>query len=107
MRERTGTSPRSRPRRAGSDEFEFEYGSAFAEHIAAFDPTFAKVLVRYNPEDDAALNQRQTARLTQLSEYCRAADRRFMFELLVPATKAQMDRVQADRRPTICGFGRS
>jgi hypothetical protein len=55
------------------------------------------VLVRYNPEADPALNQRQTARLTELSEYCRAAGRRFIFELLVPATQAQMDRVQADQ----------
>ena len=83
--------------KSGSDELELEYGSAFAEHIAAFDPTFAKVLVRYNPEDDVALNQRQTVRLKQLSDYCRATDRRFMFELLVPATKAQLDAVQADQ----------
>ena len=83
--------------KSGSDEFEFEYGTAFAEHIEAFRPTFAKVLVRYNPEGDAALNRRQTARLKQLSDYCRAADQRFMFELLVPATKAQMDRVQGDK----------
>jgi myo-inositol catabolism protein IolC len=82
--------------KSGSDEFEFEYGDAFAEHIAAFDSTFAKVLVRYNPEDDAALNWRQTVRLKQLSDYCRGAEQRFMFELLVPATKAQLDRVQAD-----------
>jgi myo-inositol catabolism protein IolC len=84
--------------KSGSDEFEFEYGTAFAEHIEAFDPTFAKVLVRYNPEDDAAVNRRQTARLKQLSDYCRAADRLFMFELLVPPTKAQMDRVQGDKQ---------
>lgn len=83
--------------KSGSNEFEFEYGSAFAEHIEAFGPTFAKVLVRYNPEDDAALNRRQTGRLKQLSDYCRAADQRFMFELLVPATKAQLDRVQRDQ----------
>ena len=82
--------------KSGSDEFEFEYGTAFAEHIETFGPTFAKVLVRYNPEDDAALNQRQTARLKQLSDYCRTAGQRFMFELLVPATKTQMDRVQGD-----------
>jgi myo-inositol catabolism protein IolC len=75
--------------KSGSDEFEFEYGTAFAQHIEAFEPTFAKVLVRYNPEGDAALNQRQTARLRQLSDYCRAADQLFMFELLVPATEAQ------------------
>jgi myo-inositol catabolism protein IolC len=83
--------------KSGSDEFEFEYGTAFAEHIKAFGPTFAKVLVRYNPEDDAALNRRQTARLKQLSDYCRAAGQLFMFELLVPATRAQLDRVQGDK----------
>ena len=53
--------------------------------------------MRYNPEDDAALNRRQTTRLKQLSDYCRGAGQRFMFELLVPPTKAQMDRVQADK----------
>lgn len=82
--------------KSGSDEFEFEYGAAFAEHMESFDPTFAKALVRYNPEGDAALNRRQTARLKQLSDYCRSADRRFMFELLVPATRAQKDRVAGD-----------
>jgi myo-inositol catabolism protein IolC len=81
---------------SGSDEFEFEYGSAFAAHIAAFAPTFAKVLVRYNPDGDAALNQRQTARLKQLSDYCRGANQRLMFELLVPATPPQLDRVHGD-----------
>lgn len=82
--------------KSGSDEFEFEYGNAFASHIDAFKPTFAKVLVRCNPESDRAVNLRQTARLRQLSDYCRAAAQRFMFELLVPATKAQMERVLAD-----------
>ncbi|MGH9256558.1 MAG: 2-deoxy-5-keto-D-gluconate 6-phosphate aldolase domain-containing protein [Vicinamibacterales bacterium] len=84
--------------KSGSSEFEFEYGAAFAEHIEAFGPTFAKVLVRYNPEGDATLNRRQAAKLKQLSDYCRSADRLFMFELLVPATKAQMDRVHADKQ---------
>ena len=84
--------------KSGPNEFEFEYGSAFAEHIEAFGPTFAKVLVRYNPGGDAALNRRQTARLKQLSDYCRSANQLFMFELLVPATKAQMDRAQADQQ---------
>ncbi|MEO8361929.1 MAG: DUF2090 domain-containing protein, partial [Vicinamibacteria bacterium] len=83
---------------SGSDEFEFEYGPKFAEHLATFDPTFAKVLVRYNPEsEDRALNQRQTARLVRLSNACRATDRKFMFELLVPATPSQMNRVGGDQ----------
>lgn len=83
--------------KSGSDEFEFEYGDAFSAHLEAFKPTFAKVLVRYNPQGDAALNQRQTARLRLLSDYCQTAAQKFMFELLVPATKAQMERVQADK----------
>ena len=82
---------------SGSDELEFEYGAAFAEHIEAFAPTFAKVLVRYNPEGDTALNRRQTALLTQLSEYCRGAGQLFMFELLVPATPSQMDSVHGQK----------
>jgi myo-inositol catabolism protein IolC len=82
--------------KSGSAEFEFEYGAAFVDHIEAFGPTFAKALVRYNPEGDPALNQRQTTRLKRLSDYCRGADQLFMFELLVPATEAQKDRVQED-----------
>jgi myo-inositol catabolism protein IolC len=81
--------------KSGSEEFEFEYGAEFASHIAAFKPTFAKALVRYNPEGDAALNQRQTAPLKQLSDYCRSVGQRFMFELLVPPTTAQRKRVDA------------
>jgi len=54
--------------KSGQDEFDFEYGEEFAKHIEAFNPTFCKVLVRYNPEDDAALNARQTAKLKQLSD---------------------------------------
>ena len=78
--------------KSGSEEFEFEYGTAFAKHIETFQPTFAKALVRYNPEGDEALNERQTARLRRLSDYCRTAGQKFMFELLVPATKAQQAR---------------
>lgn len=82
--------------KSGSDEFEFEYGSAFAKHIETFMPTFAKALVRYNPEADAALNERQTARLRQVSDYCRTVDQKFMFELLVPATEAQKSRALSE-----------
>ena len=85
--------------KSGQDEFDFEYGADFANHIEAFHPTFCKVLVRYNPEGDPALNQRQTARLKQLSDYLHDNSQSlFMFELLVPAEKAQLDRVNADKR---------
>ena len=82
---------------SGIDEFKFEYGDDFASHIEAFDPSFAKVLVRYNPEADKALNLRQASRLKQLSDYCQRSGRRFMFELLVPATTHQLARMDGDR----------
>ena len=84
--------------KSGQEEFEFEYGEEFAEHIETFHPTFCKVLVRYNPEEDAAMNRRQAARLKRLSDYLHAARRSlFMFELLVPAGKAQLEKVNGDK----------
>ena len=77
--------------RSGQDEFDFQYGADFTEHIEAFDPNFVKVLVRFNPEGDPDLNSRQTERLARLSEWLRGRDRTFLFELLVPATTVQLD----------------
>jgi myo-inositol catabolism protein IolC len=85
--------------KSGQEEFDFQYGEEFAKHIEAFHPTFCKVLVRYNPEGDRALNQRQAARLKRLSDYLHANGRsKFMFELLVPAEKAQLDHVKGDKK---------
>lgn len=85
--------------KSGQDEFDFEYGADFAKHIEAFQPTFCKVLVRYNPEGDPVLNQRQTKRLKKLSDYLRSKSQsRFMFELLVPAEPAQLERLKGDKR---------
>jgi myo-inositol catabolism protein IolC len=84
--------------KSGQDEFDFEYGEDYKKHIEAFNPTFCKVLVRYNPEGDAVLNQRQTGRLKRLSDYLHGSGRKFMFELLVPAEKAQLDRVKGDKK---------
>jgi myo-inositol catabolism protein IolC len=85
--------------KSGQDEFDFEYGEEFATHIEAFRPTFCKVLVRYNPEGDRALNKRQKGRLKQLSDYLHEKSQsRFMFELLVPAEKDQLDRLNGDKK---------
>jgi Uncharacterized protein conserved in bacteria (DUF2090) len=85
--------------KSGQDEFDFDYGEDFAKHIEAFRPTLSKVLVRYNPEGDEALNQRQSSRLRRLSDYLHTESHRlFMFELLVPAEKAQLDRVKGDKK---------
>ncbi len=82
---------------SGAAEFEFEYGAEFARHIESFAPTFAKALVRYNVEGDEDLNRRQAGLLKQLSDHCRRSRRRFMFELLVPATEAQLLRLDGDK----------
>jgi len=84
--------------KSGQAEFDFEYGDEFERHIEEFDPTFAKVLVRYNPEADPHLNRRQTQRLALLSEWLKDNDRRFLFELLVPATPEQLKRADGDQR---------
>jgi myo-inositol catabolism protein IolC len=85
--------------KSGQEEFEFEYGEDFASHVEKFDPTFCKVLVRYNPEGDRALNKRQAERLKRLSDFLAARGRsRFMFELLVPPEKMQLDRLKGDRK---------
>jgi 5-dehydro-2-deoxygluconokinase len=85
--------------KSGQDEFDFEYGNDFGKHIEAFHPSFCKVLVRYNPEADQSLNRRQSARLKRLSEYLHSNKSwsRFMFELLVPAEKAQLDQLKGDK----------
>jgi 5-dehydro-2-deoxygluconokinase len=84
--------------KSGQDEFDFEYGEEFAKHIEAFDPTFCKVLVRYNPEGESELNRRQAARLKRLSDYLHGSNRLFMFELLVPAEPAQLARLGGDKK---------
>lgn len=85
--------------KSGQDEFDFEYGENFAEHIEAFRPTFCKVLVRYNPEGDQTLNRRQSARLKRLSTYLHNnSQTSFMFELLVPPEKDHLDRVKGNKK---------
>ena len=95
--------------KSGQNEFDFQYGADFGEHILKFDPDFSKVLVRYNPDDpDTELNRRQLDRLNELADWLHAHDRKFLFELLVPATEEQLasvggdsDRYDAELRPEL------
>ena len=85
--------------KSGLDEFDFEFDEDFGKHIEAFRPTFCKVLVRYNPEGNKEMNQRQAARLKLLSDYLHGKSRSlFMFELLVPPDKVQLDRLKGDKK---------
>ena len=94
--------------KSGQDEFDFQYGEQFGEHISSFDPDFSKVLVRYNPDGDADMNQRQVERLKRLADWLHDNGRKFLFELLVPATEEQLasvvgdsDRYDAELRPEL------
>jgi myo-inositol catabolism protein IolC len=103
--------------KSGQNEFDFQYGDEFGAHIENFDPDFSKVLVRYNPDDpDTEMNKRQLDRLKTLADWLheqpddsRAAqsgeaggraggrrERKFLFELLVPATDDQLESVGSD-----------
>jgi myo-inositol catabolism protein IolC len=82
--------------KSGQDEFDFEYDDEFGEHIERFDPRFSKVLVRYNPDGDTEMNERQLGRLRELADWLHDHDRKFLFELLVPAEPAQLESVGGD-----------
>ena len=79
--------------KSGQAEFDFEYGDSFGNKIEEFDPDFSKVLVRYNPEGDQAMNERQIEKLRRLSEWLHEHHRKYLFELLVPAEPAQLESV--------------
>jgi myo-inositol catabolism protein IolC len=94
--------------KSGQPEFDFEYGDDFGAHIEKFNPDFSKVLVRYNPDDDPEFNERQFGRLKRLADWLHEHDRKFLFELLVPATDDQLakvggdsDRYDAELRPEL------
>ena len=94
--------------RSGQPTFDFQYGDDFGEHIERFDPDFTKVLVRYNPDGDGEGNREQLAKLRRLSDWLKRHDRKFLFELLVPAEGFQLrevgddtDRYDAELRPEL------
>ncbi len=79
--------------KSGQNEFDFQYGDAYEQHIEQFRPTLAKVLVRYNIEGDAenkAMNDRQAARLKRMNDHLSTTSYAYLFELLVPPTKEQL-----------------
>ena len=81
--------------KSGQEEFEFENVDV-ESHIKRNDPTLVKVLVRYNPEGDRAANMRQAQRLKKLSDFLHSIKRSYLFELLVPATEAQLQKAEGN-----------
>lgn len=70
--------------KSGQEEFDFEYGESFAEHIRHYNPTFTKALVRYDPRGDTELNKRQQEKLKLLSDFSYSNGYKFFLEVLIP-----------------------
>ena len=80
--------------KSGQKEFAFDRDD-WKQQIEEIDPTYVKVLVRYNPEGDKESNSRQAGRLKELSEYLSNKENKFMFELLVQGTDEQLDKAKS------------
>ena len=85
--------------RSGEPLFLLEYGTfgdgEWLRHVEQFSPAQVKVLVRDNPESSANRTL-QFDRLITVSNALRESGRSFLFELLVPATPAQLESVGSD-----------
>jgi myo-inositol catabolism protein IolC len=75
---------------SGRAELALEHGDDFGLAIERIDPTYVKVLVRYNPEGDERANGRQRETLARVQRWVVEHGRSWMLELLVPPTAAQL-----------------
>jgi len=75
--------------KSGQEEFHYEHGKNYKQHIKKWNPTYVKVLVRYNPEGDKKLNKRQPKKLAELSRYLKKIGKKFMLEVLVLPTRSE------------------
>ena len=81
---------------SGHDWFTLEWGDQWLGHVEAIRPDYAKVLVSDNPDFDPAEREQQFGRLAQISSGLRGIGVPLLYELLVPATAAQLDRAGHD-----------
>ena len=65
--------------------------------VDAHHPDYVKVLIRYNPGGDAAMNARQRGRLREFSGWLAGRPQQLMLELLVPPEPAQLAAVADDQ----------
>jgi myo-inositol catabolism protein IolC len=81
---------------SGHEWFTLEWGGRWLAHVESAKPDYAKVLVRDNPEFDADQREGQLARLAEVFSWLRGAGVPLLYELLVPATDAQLARAGGD-----------
>ena len=83
--------------KSGQKVFDFEYGDDFGEKIKEVNADFVKILVRWNPNDDADTRQIQGERIKKLSDWLDENERKFLLEFLVPASEQQLESVEGDQ----------
>jgi myo-inositol catabolism protein IolC len=81
---------------SGHEWFTLEWGDGWLEHVETVRPNYAKVLIRDNPDFDAAQREGQLDRLAQVAAGLRGVGVPLLYELLVPATSAQLDQAGHD-----------
>lgn len=79
--------------KSGQKAFTFNYGNDFGKWIEKIKPDYVKILVRYHPANKD-INKIQLKRLARLNDYCKKHGHKMMFELLVPATEADMKKAK-------------
>jgi myo-inositol catabolism protein IolC len=82
---------------SGQRELRYLCGGHPDRVIVSCQPDYVKVLIRYNPGGDTAMNARQRARLRELTRWLDGRPQQLMLELLVPPEDAQLATVAYDR----------
>ena len=94
--------------KSGQNEFDFEYGEDFARpHREASTRTSPRCWSVTTPTTTRTSNERQLGRLKRLADWLHANGRKFLFELLVPATDEQLASVDGDATATTPSSGPS
>ncbi len=81
---------------SGHEWFTLAFGDEWLEHVERIRPDYAKVLIRDNPDFDADSRRKQLSDLAMVSDGLRKIDVPMLYELLVPATPAQLDGIGGD-----------
>jgi len=81
---------------SGHDWITLEWGDQWLSHVETVKPDYAKVLVRDNPGFYPDEREQQFGRLAQISSGLHGIGVPLLYELLVPATGAQLDRAGHD-----------
>jgi myo-inositol catabolism protein IolC len=76
---------------SGHDWFTLQWGNEWLDHIEQVKPDYAKVLVRDNPDFDSTARSEQLDDLAEVSAELDRMQVPLIYELLVPATEAQLD----------------